>query len=164
MGAKFKKIKYLTHENIGYGDIKLPSEEMHTTSFAISLPEEEFAKLNDNDRHIVLQRMGYALKNIAPLYLFCSPGDIGLSEQMKPAQIEKPTIFIYDQYPGGIGLSEKLYQSAPDIILDAVTTVESCACEKGCPSCIGAQDEYRGAGNIKKLVSSVLRKVNLSEQ
>ncbi len=164
MGAKFKKIRYQTHENIGFGDIQLPVEEMHTTSFALSLPEEEFNSMKENDRPSVLQSIGYALRNIAPLYLFCSPQDIGLSEQMKPALIEKPTIFIYDRYPGGIGLAEQLFKSSSDLVLDALMTVRSCPCEQGCPSCIGAQDEYRGSGNIKGLVLNILQKISLSEQ
>jgi DEAD/DEAH box helicase domain-containing protein len=52
---------------------------------------------------------------------------------------EKPTIFFYDRYPGGIGLSEKIFGKMDQVLADAKKMIERCQCEHGCPSCIGAE-------------------------
>ncbi|WP_428908894.1 DEAD/DEAH box helicase [Niallia sp. Krafla_26] len=137
MATIFKKIKFETHENIGSGPISLPEEELHTQSAWISLDHETI----DVGKERLDQGMigvSHALKHIAPLFVMCDPQDVHVVPQVKAAHNEKPTIFFYDRYPGGIGLSEKIYDGMNTIIQEAKNMVSNCPCEQGCPSCIGA--------------------------
>jgi DEAD/DEAH box helicase domain-containing protein len=135
MATIFKKIKFDTHENIGSGPIHLPEEELHTSSSWISLKD---AASNSQERlEEGLIGAAQSLKSIIPLFVMCDPSDIFVVPQIKAAHNEQPTIFIYDRYPGGIGLSEKVYEQMEKILLETSAMIERCPCKAGCPSCIG---------------------------
>ncbi|MCA1037103.1 DEAD/DEAH box helicase [Bacillus infantis] len=153
MATIFKKIKFETHENIGSGPIHLPQEELHTSSAWISIGKEQIQF--DEDRiEEGLIGTAHALKHIAPLFVMCDPQDIFVVPQVKAAHNEKPTIFFYDRYPGGIGLSEKLYDGIETVIQKAEGMVAGCSCENGCPSCIGTDSAMNTAkSDVLKLLA-----------
>jgi DEAD/DEAH box helicase domain-containing protein len=153
MATIFKKIKFETHENIGSGPIHLPEEELHTNSVWISL--EKGLEMFGQDRlEQGLIGMAHTLKHIAPLYVMCDPQDVHVVPQLKASHNEKPTIFFYDRYPGGVGLSERIYTGMETILIQAEKMVEQCQCETGCPSCIGT-DVMNGQGkrDVLKLIA-----------
>ncbi|MGM0854406.1 MAG: DEAD/DEAH box helicase [Bacillota bacterium] len=135
MATIFKKIKFDTHENIGSGPIHLPEEELHTSSSWISL--RDAASFSQERLEEGLIGAAQSLKSIIPLFVMCDPSDIFVVPQIKAAHNEQPTIFIYDRYPGGIGLSEKVYEQMEKILLETSAMIERCPCKAGCPSCIG---------------------------
>src|SRR6056297_2835966 len=145
----YKKVKFNTHENVGYGDINLPEVEMHTTAWWMSLAEEFEIKLNKKVLENALLGLSNLLVNIAPIYLMCDPGDINSTVQIKSTFTKKPTIFIYDSYPGGIGLSEKLYRIDHKLLKSAYSYLQDCPCEGGCPACVGPINEV-GLDSKKK--------------
>lgn len=136
MATIFKKIKFESHENIGSGPISLPEEELHTSSAWISLNE---GLLQGKQERLEQGLIGtaHALQHIAPLFVMCDPQDIHVVPQVKATHNEKPTIFFYDRYPGGVGLSETIYKGFEHVLKEAKEMVERCQCESGCPSCIG---------------------------
>jgi len=77
------------------------------------------------------------LANLAPLYLMCSRGDLGVSSEATPPGIRLPTIFIYDQAPGGVGYSAALYDRRRELLAAARDLVATCSCKRGCPACVG---------------------------
>ena len=115
MATIFKKIKFETHENIGSGPIHLPEEELHTNAAWISL-NKSFAEMGHDRLEQGLVGAAHALNHIAPLFVMADPQDIHVIPQVKADHNEKPTIFFYDRYPGGIGLSEKIYSGMTDSI------------------------------------------------
>ncbi len=140
--TKFKKLKFGTHENIGYGEIDLPSEEMHTRSVVMlfcpgSAAASAFERLTELERPIIMQRLGTLVKNIAPVFLLCDPRDLGVSERLKDTLFECPALYVYDNYPGGTGLSEGFLTNTDAILKGALELVAECPCSQGCPSCIG---------------------------
>jgi DEAD/DEAH box helicase domain-containing protein len=144
--TKFKKLKYHTNENVGYGDIALPADEMHTRSSVLLLdsssgPGRRFGALPETEQGIVIQRLGVLVRTVAPVFLLCDPRDLGVAERVKDPHFDAPCLYVYDQYPGGIGLSEGFLRDLPRIVRGARELVETCACDRGCPSCIGAPDE-----------------------
>jgi DEAD/DEAH box helicase domain-containing protein len=150
--TKFKKLKYHTHENVGYGDITLPADEMHTRSvillFDPSTPGGRvFQALPETEKGIVINRIGNLAKTVAPVFLLCDPRDLGVSERVRDPHFECPCLYIYDQYPGGIGLSEGFLRDAAPILRGAAELVEQCSCDSGCPSCIGPPEEPAPPGN-----------------
>ena len=149
----FKKIKFYTNENVGSGELDLPEQEMHTTAYWLTLPRALVDSLPfaGDDRRDGIVGLGFALRQVAQLLLMCDRHDIGLvihGEESRPAhpapsgsagvaQEEEPTIFIYDNYPGGIGFSEPLFGLHDRLLGDTRALIERCPCEAGCPACVG---------------------------
>lgn len=149
----FKKIRFGTHDNIGSGPISLPTVELHTTGtwFAFNAPNDwTESKLTD-----AMTGTAYAIQSFIPLFVRCDRTDIHVMPQVKAVHTEKPTFFIYDSYPGGIGLSEKLYKQWDELLEKAAEHVANCYCDVGCPVCIGAQESSES--NVKEEVISLLR-------
>lgn len=147
----FKKIRFNTHDNIGSGPISIPPMEMHTSATWVSfdLPNNwSEEQLTD-----ALNGAAYAMGSFIPLFLHCDRSDLSVVPQVKAVHNDRPTIFIYDSYPGGIGLSERVYDILLSLLERTIEHVESCPCKSGCPSCIGAQDSI---GESKKQVLKVL--------
>jgi DEAD/DEAH box helicase domain-containing protein len=136
MATIFKKIKFETHENIGSGPIHLPEEELHTNAAWISL-NRPLGEMGHERLEQGLIGTAHALRSIAPLFVMADPQDIHVIPQVKADHNEKPTIFFYDRYPGGIGLSEKLYTGMSKVFIETKNMINRCQCESGCPSCIG---------------------------
>jgi len=101
-----------------------------------------------------LSGLSYSLLQLAPLILMCAEKDLGTyyDPQAKITD-NKPAIVIYDQFPGGIGLSDSLYEHDIDLIRNARQLVNQCKCSDGCPSCVGPAGE-NGMG-AKKATSAI---------
>ncbi len=157
----FKKVKFVTHENVGYGDINLPEVEMHTTSYWFSLPLSLESRIGRKGMESGLPGIANLLENIAPLYLMCDPGDIKSSTQIRSPYTAKPTIYIYDSYPGGLGMSEKLYTIHNKLLNRAKQHLTDCPCEAGCPACVGPVNEV--GPEAKKYSLILLKEAALNE-
>lgn len=151
----FKKIKLRTHENIGSGPIHLPEEELHTSSYWITFHEEVTRQFNRNDLQYALLGLSNVLVHLAPLYLMCDPLDIRVVPQVKAIHTHQPTIFLYDRYPGGIGLSERLYDLHHALLSEAESLIADCGCLSGCPACVGPIEEVGLTG--KELAWQLIR-------
>ncbi len=88
---------------------------------------------------------------IAPLYLMCDPRDIHVIYHVKSPFTQKPTIYIYDSCPGGIGFSERLYEMHLDLFQKARDVIRECFCENGCPACVGPSAEVTEDGKLLAL-------------
>lgn len=152
MATIFKKIKFETHENIGSGPIHLPEEELHTNAAWLSFNGSE--EMTEKKLEQGLIGISHAMKHIVPLLVMSDPADVHIVPQVKATHSGQPTIYMYDRYPGGIGLSEKLYEKMGLIMKEAELMIISCPCESGCPSCVGL-DLYES--NTKRIAVSLLR-------
>jgi Distinct helicase family with a unique C-terminal domain including a metal-binding cysteine cluster len=141
----FKKIRFETMENIGWGHIHLPEMEMHTNAAWISFSADWPGRFGKDVFQGVLAGLSHLLRHAAPLFVMCDQADLSVVARIKAPHNELPTIFIYDKYPGGIGLSKKLYEAMPELLSKTREMVASCDCESGCPSCIGFVDGGRAA-------------------
>ncbi len=141
MATIFKKIKFETHENIGSGPIHLPEEELHTNACWFDFPESFVQTMGENRLEEGLLGLGNVLRNVAPLFVMCDVSDLHVTPQIKAIHSNRPTVFFYDRYPGGIGLSERVYQELSFILKEAESIVVNCECESGCPSCVGVSGE-----------------------
>ncbi|MBM7703276.1 DEAD/DEAH box helicase [Metabacillus iocasae] len=160
MATIFKKIKFETHENIGSGPIHLPEEELHTNAVWLSFSRSKMESMTEERLEQALIAVANALQSIAPLRVMCDPSDLHVVPQVKAIHNEEPTIFLYDRYPGGIGLSDKVYEQMSSILDEVYKLITTCICEDGCPSCVGteASGDTSKADAIQLLKS--LRKVN----
>ncbi|GAB6936119.1 ATP-dependent helicase MrfA [Calditerricola yamamurae] len=146
MATLFKKIRFHTHENVGSGPIHLPEEELHTTAYWIALDDAATAALPKADLPFALLGLANVLVHTAPLFLMCDPLDIRVVPQVKAVATGRPTIFLYDRYPGGVGLAERLYERHEELLAQAETLIRGCGCEGGCPACVGPVQEVGPLG------------------
>ena len=132
----FKKIKFYTNENIGSGDLDLPEQQMHTTSYWLNVPAATLGVLPfaSDDRRDGIVGLSFAMKQVAQLLLMCDGHDVGISIDMEE---QSPRIFIYDNYPGGIGFSAPLYRMHGELLAATHKLIAECPCENGCPGCVG---------------------------
>lgn len=154
----YKKIKFHTHENVGWGEISLPEQELHTTAYWFTVPGSLGEELDRDALQSALMGAANVLGNIASLELMCEPGDLGVTAQVKSPFTGAPTIFIYDKYPGGVGFSEQLFNAHQRLMARAHSLVSKCPCPSGCPSCVGPQDEVgpRGKEYALRLLKEVM--------
>jgi DEAD/DEAH box helicase domain-containing protein len=154
----FKKIKFYTNENVGSGELDLPEQQMHTTSYWLTIPAGVMSRLAFGlaDRRDGVIGLASAMRNVAPLLLMCDAHDLGLSVdgvsleggkrvggvakgEAQPELSAEPTIFLYDNYPGGIGFSEPLFAMHEELVARTRELIGGCPCESGCPSCVGPE-------------------------
>jgi DEAD/DEAH box helicase domain-containing protein len=167
----YKKIKFFTHENAGYGDVHLPELQMHTTSFWLTVPEAVLATLPHPRATLIdgLRGLGAALETVSTLFLMCDPRDIGQTlgdggqggdggapavapgrdpHAGRTGQFD-PTVFLFDALPGGVGLAERIYERGRELCWAAGRLIRSCRCAGGCPACVGPASE----GSARKRVA-----------
>ncbi|BCS35163.1 putative ATP-dependent helicase YprA [Luteitalea sp. TBR-22] len=148
----FKKIRFYTNENVGSGDLDLPEQQMHTTSYWLTVPRAVLLEMPwaPDDRRDGVAGLAHAMKSIAQLLLMCDQRDIGVSidtgtgeagvggRPSAPATGDADAhVFLYDNYPGGIGFSAPLFRMHDALLAQAQQLIASCPCEVGCPSCVG---------------------------
>ncbi|GAB4286460.1 MAG: DEAD/DEAH box helicase [Deferrisomatales bacterium] len=162
----YKKIKFYTLENVGYGEVDLPDQEMHTTAAWWTVEEAVAAALGLSTPRFLeaLAGVSYALQHLAALRCLCDVGDLGRAlgdregrwsfalarghragpgapEPPETDRAFRPTVFLFERYPGGTGLAEGIHGRGRALLEDARRLVAACPCEGGCPSCVGPAGE-----------------------
>jgi DEAD/DEAH box helicase domain-containing protein len=180
--AGFKKVKFHTHENLGYGDVHLPEMQMQTTAFWFTLPEEMVQALAGREDAIGrlagrpnvidgLRGLAHALEAVASLALMCDPRDLGYalgdkSDGTAPGKSAggppgfDPTIFLYDNVAGGVGLAARAFERRMELLSRARELVESCPCDDGCPACVSPGHE-QGVHGRKNLALEIVRELGV---
>lgn len=217
----FKKIKFYSRENVGFGEVHLPDHEMHTTSFWLTFSEEFFRGLHfDQDadeKPLRITRadlldgvigLSFCLHHVAPLYLMCDHRDIqrsvgdrdghffergpiadsGRSTTSNPEEpfdearseswmrlanpapppssgglrlddleVFEPTLYLYDNFPGGIGFSATVYDLFGDILGRTLHLLQACGCQDGCPSCVGPPSEV--GSNSRRVATALAQRL-----
>ncbi len=186
----FKKIKFYTMENVGYGDINLPDLEMDTSSYWFTLPESflgsfGFSRSDQIDGVLGLANAMHAIAAFnlmstthdihrsvgdksAEWYVRNSFGDRGIyqSQEGKPSGAKpslaafQPTVFLFDNFQGGVGFSQQLYDLHEKLMAQTLSLIAGCKCRGGCPSCVGPAREV---GERSKEVAVAILK-GLSEE
>ena len=151
----FKKIKFDTHENVGWGQVHLPEITMHTQAVWYTWPNG-LPGMNQGDTAAALSGVSNLLANVAPIFLMCDPRDIAVFYQVRQPFTDAPALFVYDAIPGSVGLSEKLYQMRQEIFSQALAMLENCACENGCPSCVGPDAGINAKALARQLLLCML--------
>ena len=171
----YKKIKFYTHENAGYGDVRLPEMQMHTTAFWLTVPEHVCARVTAGRAAAIegLRAVGVALETVATLALMCDPRDLGTTlgeaaDEDRRAAVTPlsdsadvpragycPTLFLYEHVPGGTGLAERIWEQQAVLLARALRLIESCPCPTGCPACVGPGEASRKDAAIELLCAVV---------
>src|SRR5215472_1241408 len=174
----FKKIKMGTLENVGAGEVELPQQEMQTTSVWLTPAEATLARISRSRDELIdgLRAVTYLLHHLAPMFLLCDVRDVGswlgdgspseagvvVTRESAWARLLQateftPTIYLYDNQPGGIGLAERMFQVLPELLRRGLDTLVSCGCRNGCPSCVGPVNEV--GRRAKPVALTMLRRL-----
>ena len=164
--AGYKKIRYYTHENIGYGPVNLPDQELHTTAVWWQLDQRTLQQAFDERQQALDGFLGaaYALHIVATVAVMAEARDLqkavgsgdgawfvssdasgrgqlrgadGQPTALEPDAPFTPTVYLYDAFPGGVGLSAPLFVRREDLVAQARSLLERCDCHYGCPACVG---------------------------
>ncbi|MBZ4038129.1 DEAD/DEAH box helicase [Novilysobacter selenitireducens] len=195
--AGYKKIRYYTHENIGYGPVNLPDQELHTTAAWWQLPQPVLLSWFASRQDALDGFLGaaHALHVVATVAVMADARDLQKAvgngdgawfatadakgrgqlrgvkggntlvpggaddETLESCRHFVPTVYLYDNFPGGVGLSEPLWTRQEELVRRAAELVERCDCRAGCPACVGpvlAADEGREEATPKSLALRVL--------
>jgi DEAD/DEAH box helicase domain-containing protein len=156
--VRYKKVRFHTHENLGWGRVDLPEQEMHTGSFWVSLPEDVAQVLGWSPDKLAGAMHGAAhlLRQILPIWIISDPADIRAYSLVRSPFSDMPTIYIYETIPGGVGFSRRIFDMFDEIVTGAIALAHKCACSDGCPSCVGPNIEVGEGG---KSASEILLKM-----
>jgi len=155
---------------------------MGTTAWWATIPGDLLASLSYDPEEKIngLYGLSYIIHNVAPLFLMCDIHDLGVSigdnstgESIPPkdvlAKVQKgpglavlepdfePNIFLYDNYPGGIGLSPTLFDLDKKLLDYCLKTIAACPCKNGCPSCVGPV--YESGESAKEVAVAILTRM-----
>ena len=136
----FKKLKFGTDENLGWGPVHLPEIELQTTAYWL-VAGEAAQGWRRADLDVALLGAGRAMQAVAAVLLMLDPRDLGLVSQVRSPHHQAPTIYLYEAVPGGVGLSERLYERHAELVAGAADLIAGCACASGCPACTGPRLE-----------------------
>jgi DEAD/DEAH box helicase domain-containing protein len=178
----FKKLKFFTNENIGAGKFELPENEMHTTAYWMTLERALLESLpySISERQSGMFGLLYALKSMATLLLMCDGRDLGTAIGERPPaaggyarggaapedalqpdakEFFEPNLYLFDAYPGGIGFSDPLFRARELLASKTRELIAGCACEQGCPSCVGPAGDL--APLAKEAALAILERVSV---
>jgi DEAD/DEAH box helicase domain-containing protein len=136
----FKKLKFGTDENVGWGPIDLPELELQTTAYWLTA-EGLAPGWRRDELDVALLGAGRAIQAVAAVLLMVDPRDLGLVSQVRSPHHEAPTIYLYEAMPGGVGLSGRLFERHPELVAGAADLIATCSCDSGCPACTGPRLE-----------------------
>ena len=152
----FKKIRFDTHENLGWGPVTLPELEMQTTACWWTLPDELEERYEREPLKNAMVGLAHLIRHIAPMHLMCAPQDVNVVYHVKDPFTHKPTIYLYDSVPGGIGLSDRIYEMDRALLERAQEMLLACPCTDGCPGCVGAAAGSGAKETLKQILDELL--------
>jgi DEAD/DEAH box helicase domain-containing protein len=133
----FKKVRVADDKEVGVYPLDLPDVTLETQAFWITLPPlPGEARPSFESFGGALHAGEHGLIGLLPLFAMCDRADIGGLSTPVHRQSRLPTVFVYDGYPGGVGISRRGYDAFESLARDTLGVITRCPCEKGCPACI----------------------------
>lgn len=159
MVSMFKKIRFHTHENLGAGPVNLPETEMHTTAFWLAFTPEILMGMTPAAVQAGLLGLANVSCQIASFFLMGDPRDLRSVCQVRSPFTGLPTLFLYDNFPGGVGYSREIYRVYKEIFTAARRVISECRCSSGCPSCVGPEHQVgeNGKKHTQQLLDGILQ-------
>ncbi len=134
----YRRVRQFSEANLGETPLEMPANTFETRALWWDVPQEWARHLARRGWDFLggLHAVEHAAIGLLPLFAMCDRWDIGgLSTPLHP-DTERPQIFIYDGYPGGVGISEQGFDLLTELWEATLATIKECPCEEGCPSCI----------------------------
>ncbi len=161
----YEKRRLFSQELLGTDPLDLPQQTFETVGFWIEIEPDLARSIQAAKLHFMggIHAVEHAVISMFPLFALCDRNDIGgISIPLHP-QVEKAAIFIYDGYPGGIGLAARGYEMLLPLLERTKDLVASCSCPDGCPACIHSPKCGSGNKPLDKEAALVILKYLLGE-
>ncbi|HEV2280968.1 MAG TPA: DEAD/DEAH box helicase [bacterium] len=135
---EYRRKQLATETVLAVHSLEMPEEELRTTALWLVLPPSVAAEIESRGLDLAggIHAVEHAAIGLLPLFAMCDRWDIGGVSYPVHPETGRATIFIYDGYPGGVGVTEKGYELLDGLLARTLEVIESCPCEAGCPSCI----------------------------
>lgn len=133
----FKKLKLRSNENVGWGKINIPEENRHTTGYWFALQDNIVEGQESSVLQNGLRGVSHLLRYLAPIFLLCDPRDLRSAVRIRSPFTKRPTLFIYENQPGGVGMATRLFEMHDKLLRAAYEVASGCSCGDGCPGCVG---------------------------
>jgi len=127
--------------------LELPPQVFETVGMWLEIPDEVKAAVSAQGLHFMggIHALEHALISMFPLFALADRYDIGGIAHPAHPQVGRAAIFIYDGYPGGVGLAARAFRILKELLERTRALINDCPCEEGCPSCI--HSPKCGSGN-----------------
>jgi len=134
----FARKEHVTETVLGIEPLDLPAQLLTTRALWFEIPEALEQRVHEQGLDFAggIHAVEHAAIGVLPLFAMCDRWDIGGVSYPHHPQLGRPAIFIYDGYPGGVGITEKGFVLADTLMAATREVIEACPCEAGCPSCI----------------------------
>lgn len=129
---------------------------MQTTACWWTLPDALESEFEREELKNAMVGLAHLLKNIAPIYLMCAAQDVNVVYHVKDPFTGKPTIYLYDSIPGGVGLSDRVFEMEHELLSTAREMLNACPCSDGCPSCVGVAAGTGAKRTLKAILNRLL--------
>jgi len=132
---------------ISMEQLDLPPLVFETEGLWIEIPETVQKRIEREQYHFMggIHALEHGAISIFPLLVLCDRNDVGGIAHPFHEQLSKAAVFIYDGYPGGVGLARKAFEKIEELLHLTQKTIYDCPCELGCPSCV--HSPKCGSGN-----------------
>jgi DEAD/DEAH box helicase domain-containing protein len=143
----YEKRRLPGQELLGQVSLELPPQIFETVGMWLEIPDPVKNAVYAGGRHFMggIHALEHVLISMFPLFALADRYDIGGISHPAHPQVGRAAIFIYDGYPGGVGLSARAYEILEELVQRALSLTAACPCEDGCPSCI--HSPKCGSGN-----------------
>ena len=133
----YKKVRVADDKEVGIYPLDLPDVILETQALWVTLPPlPRGARPSFESFGGALHAGEHGMIGLLPLFAMCDRSDIGGLSTPVHRQTALPTIFVYDGYPGGVGISRRGYDAFDALARDTLGVITRCPCERGCPACI----------------------------
>ncbi|MFC5366958.1 DEAD/DEAH box helicase [Salinirubrum litoreum] len=145
----FERKDRASGETIGTETLDLPETTLRTRALYFTVPEDlETAMRSEGGEYGFnggIHAAEHGMISLFPLHLLCDRADIGGISTPFHGHTGQSTIFIYDGYPGGVGLTRSGYDAVESLMDRTAKLIDGCTCEGGCPACV--QSPHCGNAN-----------------
>ena len=162
----YQKRNNHTQKLVSTASLELPEQTIESEGLWLDIPPSLVALFEQEKLHFMgaIHALEHAMIALFPLLVLCDRNDIGGISCPFHAQTEQASIFVYDGYPGGVGLAKEAFRQIDLLLREARRTIASCGCETGCPSCVHSPKCGSGNRPIDKQACLRLLEEMLKEQ
>jgi DEAD/DEAH box helicase domain-containing protein len=162
----YERKRIMTDESLGVVELDLPPQHLVTQALWLTIPDEVLAEAGITVEAVPgsAHAAEHAAIGLLPLFAMCDRWDIGGVSTPWHPDTGQPTIFIYDGYPGGAGITERGFHTDTAHLEATLAAITACGCTDGCPSCVQSPKCGNGNSPLDKHGAALLLEAALRER
>ena len=159
--VSFKRIHKYSNQVITEEKLTLPNISFDTMAVWVDVSQEILERVQSFgfNQFGGLHGFEHLIMSLIPMFAMCHRDDVGGVSSLSHPDTGTPQIFVFDNYPGGVGISELGYEIMEELWARSLNMIQRCLCESGCPACI----QFPGCGRNNELLDKKSAKLILEE-